>query len=1030
MVEARRTAAVVPRSARGRRFASAVAAAAVLLAPVEAQAEKMILRDGRTLEGKFSPVKSMQGDRGPKDQSVQIDHIIMCDTGLKRVFVPHRQIRQIVQGQDAPAPEEFRLKQRPIGNKGTLNNIFAIARVTPFDDFGRRTFTIASAQGNVDVIQGISRITPAWTRIDGLNYTWDMRVATSSIPRESLMQVLGKVIDRTNETHRRQLVQFLIQSQRYGDAKKEIDQLVADFPALQDRMAPIAKSLLGLQARQILAEIEVRRDAHQLRLARAMLEQFPVDGVGGEVLQTVRGMLAEFDKDGGRTKKVWELFEANLAKLSTENRRAVLPIRDEIFARRAYFQREDFPNLVRFSSRLLEQWQSVAGGGVRDRAVLASPGRRLLLKLSDRGREAIAAVASVGSAGDRDVQEIVYAFNEVLAVPDLYAEADFADVVLPPDVQELLGRPRAGLHAAEVRRLNRALLEAAYEEDVAVSQFTGLGLATLDRMEPFLQFAEDAAMSAEEKLALAINGWLLGDDFTKTNFTVAVSLWKTRQIVVDYLNSTTIADRARLLEQLKALEGASVENVSKLLANMTPPLDTPVQEVPGFFELKVPVMQGEPDLTYYVQLPPEYDPHHHYPTIVTLNGTGSVAAHGFRAVPRTPPPVDAKPEAAAPPAGAPGFDGQKKNDPAQAPLRNPTSAQTGPAPFDPLAAPPAPAAPAAPPAGAPAPADSKKADPLGKSTPTQEDLLRMRPTQIDWWAGAPDPATGARSGQSMRHGYIVIAPVWTKLGQREYGSSAREHAVVLAALRDACRRFSVDTDRVFLQGHDIGGDAVWDLALAHPDLWAGVIPVVGGATRYSAKYWGNAKLLSMYHLGGELDADVAIANGREYDRFMVGGFDCTINEYRGRGHEHFMEDHLDLFDWMGRRKRNFHPKEVECVTMRPWDNFFWWLEVRDLPPQTTVEPFEWATRGKIAGAMPVKGELKQNNSLYIRSGAGETTVWLSPQVVDFSKRMEINVNGRMVVSRKFIEPDMATLLEDARTRGDRQHPFWAKIVSR
>ena len=45
-------------------------------------------------------------------------------------------------------------------------------------------------------------------------------------------------------------------------------------------------------------------------------------------------------------------------------------------------------------------------------------------------------------------------------------------------------------------------------------------------------------------------------------------------------------------------------------------------------------------------------------------------------------------------------------------------------------------------------------------------------------------------------------------------------------LRDAMRRFSIDSDRVFLSGHSIGGDAAWDIGLAHPDLWAGVIPIV------------------------------------------------------------------------------------------------------------------------------------------------------------------------------------------------------------
>jgi hypothetical protein len=50
-------------------------------------------------------------------------------------------------------------------------------------------------------------------------------------------------------------------------------------------------------------------------------------------------------------------------------------------------------------------------------------------------------------------------------------------------------------------------------------------------------------------------------------------------------------------------------------------------------------------------------------------------------------------------------------------------------------------------------------------------------------------------------------------------------------------------------------------------------------------------------------------------------------------------------------------------------------------------------------------------------------------MVDIDRRVVINVNGRRVNTTKAIAPDVSTLLEDVRTRGDRQHPFWAKIDS-
>ena len=58
------------------------------------------------------------------------------------------------------------------------------------------------------------------------------------------------------------------------------------------------------------------------------------------------------------------------------------------------------------------------------------------------------------------------------------------------------------------------------------------------------------------------------------------------------------------------------------------------------------------------------------------------------------------------------------------------------------------------------------------------------------------------------------------------------------------------------------------------------------------------------------------------------------------------DDIQRIFDWMGRRQRNFFPKKVgdkehPLTTQRSWDNFFWWLEIRDYPANIAVEPVDW-----------------------------------------------------------------------------------------
>ena len=242
--------------------------------------------------------------------------------------------------------------------------------------------------------------------------------------------------------------------------------------------------------------------------------------------------------------------------------------------------------------------------------------------------------------------------------------------------------------------------------------------------------------------------------------------------------------------------------------------------------------------------------------------------------------------------------------------------------------------------------------------------------EIEFWAGPPR-ADGEPLGQATRHGYITIAVEWLQPKQTAYGYSAREHHAVLGSLRDASRRFSIDTDRVFLTGHGVGGDAAWDIALAHPDIWAGVMPFVATAEKYCQRYAANAEYVSWYFVCGELDGDKMSRNARELDRYFGRNKDNTVVEYLGRGYEPFGDELQRLFDWMGRRSRKM-PQEFQCVTMRPWDNFFWWLEVGDLPDKSMIAPASWPPP-RSARPFPVLGKIGNANRISAKTQAGETS---------------------------------------------------------
>jgi hypothetical protein len=343
----------------------------------------------------------------------------------------------------------------------------------------------------------------------------------------------------------------------------------------------------------------------------------------------------------------------------------------------------------------------------------------------------------------------------------------------------------------------------------------------IGRLASFERLADDKALSAEQKVALAISGWLVGANQATDNFHVAVTLAQVRDKIRQYLREPLAANRPQIATELHDTESASVERVAQILKLMKPPIDAPkdAERGPGLYEFTVPGLTGKSDSRYFIQLPPEYDPLRHYPTIVTLADAG------------------------------------------------------------------------------------------------------VAPQQmLDFWAGPVNKEKGGeRLGQASRYGYIVIAVDWQAPHQFTYDYTDREHHAVLGALRDACRRFAIDTDRVFLTGHGIGGDAAWDIALAHPDVWAACRSSLH-VDRYVTRYWPNAKYTSWYFVGGELDGDKMAHNGVVLDRMMKPYCDTTVVEYLGRGYEPFGDEIQRLFDWMGRRRRTM-PKDIEYVTMRPSGQF-------------------------------------------------------------------------------------------------------------
>jgi pimeloyl-ACP methyl ester carboxylesterase len=454
-----------------------------------------------------------------------------------------------------------------------------------------------------------------------------------------------------------------------------------------------------------------------------------------------------------------------------------------------------------------------------------------------------------------------------------------------------------------------------------------LSYTSLARLDAFVKLAPDPKLTAADKLALAISGWVVGSAHAVTELDQALALWQARRLVLDYLRTPEdgVAARQDLLGQLGKQEGIGPSQVARLLPWLPSILDAEGIDPGTPVRIAVREEDGDQPVAYHVLLPYEYHPDHRYPLVISLHAAG----------------------------------------------RGPEQTLT-------------------------------------------------------FWGGTPD-----RPGQSLRNGYIVIAPEYTdKPGQRQYEYSVASHNAVLASLRDARGRFSVDSDRVFLAGHGMGGDAVFDIGFSHPDLFAGIIPIGGVSDRFCKFYWENARQLPLYVVNGELDRDTVDRNARELMRMMQQSFNLIYTEYVGAGPDTFYSEIHRLFDWMSRLRRQAPPAVIEAKTLRPTDNRFHWYEFDGLP--VAVSNINWAAeKGRPVRPMSLSCKITDpGNGFLISSGADRHRVWLAPKeeggLVDFDKRVTVQIHGRRKFN-DFVRPDMGAMLERLRLEGDRQRIYWAVL---
>jgi len=159
---------------------------------------------------------------------------------------------------------------------------------------------------------------------------------------------------------------------------------------------------------------------------------------------------------------------------------------------------------------------------------------------------------------------------------------------------------------------------------------------------------------------------------------------------------------------------------------------------------------------------------------------------------------------------------------------------------------------------------------------------------------------GAFKLEAEKHGYIAACPKGRKPASMYIGDAEKDVMDVIAEMR---RDYNIDPDRIYLTGHSMGGYGTWSVAMNHPDVFAALAPVSGGANNTGAM--SKIAHIPQLVVHGDTDPTVPV----ERSRVMVAagkklGAEIKYIEVPGGDHGSVVAPTFkDVFEWFDAHRR-------------------------------------------------------------------------------------------------------------------------------
>lgn len=287
-------------------------------------------------------------------------------------------------------------------------------------------------------------------------------------------------------------------------------------------------------------------------------------------------------------------------------------------------------------------------------------------------------------------------------------------------------------------------------------------------------------------------------------------------------------------------------------------------------------------------------------------------------------------------------------------------------------------------------------------------------------------------------GLLVLSP--TEPIAVGYSKQPRERASTLAALRWARRVANVDENAIFVGGWSRGGHLAWDLALRHPDLFAGMVVCVGGplmeiGPSNNLRYLENVVRLPIRDLQGSGDDPRLLMNLRLAFKTLkkLRAKDAQFIEFAELGHD----ADLSAVPWPAffSKRRVPWPKKVVRIAADPSETRSAWVQITGMrrqvqveaQPQVAVQTWERLNEVqkreyllKALAKNTARLEMTQNGpGRFTAKGTGITkfSMLLSNEQLGKNGKVDVRLANKPI--KKVARPSPKVLLDDFVERFDR-----------